>query len=486
MLICGLVGFIMLKFSPMYITGLLGIPFLIFFLNNPRFLFKLLMVTFFSGLSLPLLPGGLTLFHFLGVLYLGIVILGYAFRKQARVSPDGFTWSILVFSLVVLLVVFIRGFGFRFLGDDNWGGLRYVELFIMLALVLNAKATILTPLEWKKTILIGLLFTFIPFLSELLFIVSRGIIWHHYYFVNVQIATFGAFVRETAGHELVRLQSANRLGTFLLISSLFFLVHRPKKLFLFSAFYLAALLLIGLSGHRSGFFDLIFFPWIVGLIYFKKNVVQYLTVSTAGLVAVLILIYSVAIFLPLQFQRAVSWLPGIQVANIARDDAEGTLEWRFDVWDAAFLELRQNPDYLLIGKGLTYSSHEYMALEHSGRLYGNYSWAIITSTYHQGVISLLVILGIPGLIAGVLFLGLGLYDNRPSQINDSYDSDLKSVHMLVFAYTSLLVAKFFTIYGDVQVSWPVLCFWFIILDNLRYSSKLFSDEHERLSTKNNP
>ncbi len=465
----------------MFITVLLAIPMLIFFLNHQRLLFKAVIVTFFSGLTLPILPGGLTLFHMLALLYIVIVIVGYAFRKQTRVAPDGFTWSIIAFSTIVMLVVAVRGFGFRFLGDDNWGGLRYVELFILLGLVLNAKATILTPDEWRKTFLAGLGFTFIPFLSEVIFIVSGGLIWHHYYFVNVQIATIGAFVRETAGHELVRLQSANRLGSFLMITSLFFLIYKPKKLLVFSVLFLFAVLLIGLSGHRSGFFDLIVFPWIVGLVYFKKTLPRYLAVSTAGLFAALLMIYSIAPFLPLQFQRAVSWLPGIQVETVARDDADGTLEWRFDVWDMALLELRQNPEFFVIGKGLTYSSHEYMAMELSGRLYGNYLWAIITSTYHQGILSLLIILGIPGLIVGTLFLGLGLYLNRPSQLHRSFDQVLKSIHLLIFAYTSLIVAKFFTIYGDVQVSWPVLCFWFVILDNLRYSAKLFSDDNENSS-----
>ncbi len=453
----------------------------VFFLNNQRLLFKAVIVTFSSGLTLPLLPERLTLFHVLASLYIAIVIVSHAFRKQTRVAPDGLTGSIILFFLVLLMVIGVRGMGFRFLGDENWGGLRYLELFIMLGLLINAKAIILRQDEWRKTLIVGLLFTLVPFLAELVFLLSGGAIWRQYLFVNVNLMTMGAFLRDQAGHEMVRFQSANRLGGFIMITSLFFLLHKPRRVFLSISLYLFALLLIGFSGHRSGFFDLIFFPWIVGLIYFKKHLAKYLFISTAGLVAALVILYTTAALLPMPFQRAVSWLPGIQVNAVARQDADMTLQWRFEVWDAAFMELRQNPDFLLIGKGLTYSAREHLALGIAGNFFGSHMWAVITSTYHQGFISLLVILGIPGLIAGSFLLGLGLYYNRPAKINQEYDDVLSSAHLLFFAYTFLLVGKFYTIYGDIHVSFPVLFFWFLVLENLRYSSKVFSENNENIS-----
>jgi len=298
--------------------------------------------------------------------------------------------------------------------------------------------------------------------------------------VNIQVATLGAYVREVTGRELVRLQSANRLGSFLMILSMFFLVRSPKKLLASGGLYVSALFLIGISGHRSGFFDLLVFPWMVGFFYFKRHILQYIALSSIAFFAAVLFIYAVAPFLPLQFQRAVSWLPRIQVETVAMDDADGTLQWRFDLWDTAFLELRENPEFLLVGKGLTYSSDEYFAMEYAGPVYTNYMWAVITSTYHQGVISLLVILGIPGLIIGVAFLGIGLFYNRPGKINHAFDPDLKSVQLVIYAYLSLIIAKFFTIYGDLHVSWPVICFWFMLLENLRHSSKIFVAAHEEL------
>jgi len=167
-------GFVMLRISPMYAAAVLGIPVVIFFLNNQRLLFKSLVVTFFSGLTLPILPGSLNVFHVLALLFIAISIVNGAFRKEMRVPPDGFTRVTIAFLSCVLIVVYFRGFGFRILGDTNWGGLRYVELFIMVGVLLNSKSIVLTQKEWKNTLLVAFAFTFIPFFSELVFIVREG------------------------------------------------------------------------------------------------------------------------------------------------------------------------------------------------------------------------------------------------------------------------------------------------------------------------
>lgn len=466
--ICAMVAIIFRSFNPVYVLGLIGVPMVIFFLGKQKLLFQLVVVTFFSGLTVPGLPGGLYLTHVFALLYIGVAILAAALQKNNKNGNNVFSKVTLMFILLLAGIASVRGLGFRVLGDQNWGGQRYIEVFIMLLFLLNAKAVRLSEKEWNITLITALVFSSFPFLSELIFMISGGRIWQQYLIVNVNMATISSFMRDMTGNELVRFQSANRLGGFVMLLGVFFLLKRPRRLIVFITLYLLAFLLIGFSGHRSGLFDLLLFPWIAGMIYLKKHLFKYIALSSLGFLFLMGIVYSTASFLPLTFQRSVSWLPAIHVDDAAMRDAAGTMEWRLNLWDAALNELKDKPDYLFIGKGLTYSSDQYLALELSYQLNQHYMWGVITSTYHQGIISLLILTGIPGLILGTCFVLTGLQTNFPNQIENGNETIYTIVHLLIFSYVVLLVIKFYTVYGDLQVSWPQLCFWFSVLENFRY------------------
>src|SRR5690606_17037721 len=105
--------------------------------------------------------------------------------------------------------------------------------------------------------------------------------------------------------------------------------------------------------------------------------------------------------LPHNVQRTISWLPGIDISGAAAQDAEGTIRWRLDVWKEAIHHI---PDYFWIGKGFSYDANLYLASMTGYASYDAINWALVTGGYHNGYLSLLLLLGIGGLLTGLPLL----------------------------------------------------------------------------------
>jgi len=60
--------------------------------------------------------------------------------------------------------------------------------------------------------------------------------------------------------------------------------------------------------------------------------------------------------LPIPVQRSLSFLPISSIDPMAKLDAQGTLEWRIQIWKTVLPEV---PRYLLFGKGFAYNGTDY-------------------------------------------------------------------------------------------------------------------------------
>jgi O-antigen ligase len=189
--------------------------------------------------------------------------------------------------------------------------------------------------------------------------------------------------------------------------------------------------------------------------------VQYILALGVTALFGLFLVYSFAPLLPLPFQRALMILPNIEVSPEAHYSAMGTLDWRYQIWGEAVAEIRRNPDYLILGKGLTYSAREYQALMLFDYAYW---WAILTSTYHQGFLSLLIITGIPGLITGTCLIISGICEHGRTLMRfRSPSSPLFEVYRMILIYLALLFVKFFVIHGDINRYLPQLYYMLFVM-----------------------
>lgn len=276
------------------------------------------------------------------------------------------------------------------------------------------------------------------------------------------MSTFNSYLAEMRGADVVRFQTANRLAPFVIIASLVLYRMKTKSIF-YVVLYIFGVLLVGISGHRSVFIDLVFLSWVTFLISFWKQRWVYFLVSFFGGLVVIGSVYLFAADLPTNFQRAISFLPGISISEAARMDAMITIDWRLNLWNEGLTELQLNPMYLILGKGLTYSAAEYMALQ----LFDfHYWWAILTSNYHQGVLSLLIITGTPGLLFVVSFFGFTINEsirNVRKMIRIPFITDL---YLLLVLYFILLVFKYFVVYGDMTSSFIPICYTAFLLKQL--------------------
>lgn len=442
-----------------------AIPVAIFLISHQKLVCMLTLGTAFSGLVFPGLPATLTLHHLLVVFLIVIGVFGAALRKEHHPTPVYF-YLLIAIILNLLVVIYMRGAGFRFLGDGNWGGTRYVDIFLAIGFILFYRTVTLSPKDWRTFFFLFIGLSMLPILSEALFLLSNGRIYHHYYFVRMRTATLSAFVQEMGGEELVRFQSGNRTGVLLALVASFLFYNNTRRVLLPFLLFTAGLLLVGFSGHRSGLVDLVLVAWLVGFMICKANRNLYLQASALGVGLLFVFLYFIGPSLPIQFQRTLVFIPGIDWAFEAAFDADATWQWRLNLWNEGLRKLQTSPDFYLFGKGFTYSGAEYHALTLGRPGEYNYWFAVILSTYHQGVLSLLIGMGIPGLLLFTAFFAVAIWRHVRFSLRQWQDPLLQKAHRVVLIYFVVLVMKYYTVYGDLFVSLPPMAFWLVMLECL--------------------
>jgi hypothetical protein len=430
---------------------ILLMPLVVLFSSKPQWLFMLMLSVFFSGIRIPYLFADFNLFTLLALLFVAIGIadkLTRKVRKEINLSQLIPLW---LFILNLFIVISFRGAGFKIFGDENWGGMRYVLLLLSIFVYLNSNFVILTPKQWKRTILISFTFGLLPFLAEALFIFSAGTVTFHYIFFEFAGST-GLNIMDTLGDSggVGRLQTGRLAGESLIMLGLAFLYPR-KKYILLGCFFVLGLILISMSGHRMGIIRAFFITWFYGAVIYRKYLGRYFFVSGLLATSLILLIYLTAHFLPLSAQRMVSFLPGVNIDPIAEISAFGTTEWRLNMW---YYALQEIPEYIFLGKGYTFPSDTYFNLELEGLTENVRMWAIETSAYHNGMFSLLIGMGLSGLCIGT-FLLLSLIVRYFSLVLvDWSDPILYAIYLTVFCVLVVTIVFFFTLYGDVHISFP--------------------------------
>jgi hypothetical protein len=239
--------------------------------------------------------------------------------------------------------------------------------------------------------------------------------------------------------------SASGVSLYCLVMALYgvrgiFFARKPWRLFLF----VLSLLLIFLGGFRGQFFTV---ALIFGVMFFLEGLHRTRMLPLfifIGLLGFAILIPT-ASKLPFTFQRTIAFLP-LHLDSQARDSAQGTLNWRIQMWTAL---LPQVPKYLLLGKGLGISPEDFLMimgagapLAGSGQFDASQDPLALSYDYHNGPLSILIPFGIWGALA---FGWLMVISIRVLHDNYRYcDPELRSINLYLFAsFISILVAFLF-------------------------------------------
>jgi O-antigen ligase len=216
-------------------------------------------------------------------------------------------------------------------------------------------------------------------------------------------------------------------------------LHRPWRFITFAL--VAALGLLG--GFRS--FLLLFAIISLVQFYFEGlfRTRVFVLFSLAGVVCATLL-FAFADKLPGAVQRSISFLP-VQIDPAIRRDATGTLDWRLEMWREA---LPIVPKYLLLGKGYNFDGTDYY-LTMMGAERGiarSYDASMISSDYHQGILTLIIPFGIWGLLA---FLAFCVASLRVLYRNYRYGSpELRLINMFLLSYFTGRLLFYLILYGQ--------------------------------------
>ncbi len=146
--------------------------------------------------------------------------------------------------------------------------------------------------------------------------------------------------------------------------------------------------------------------------------------------------------LPMPVQRTLSFLP-IDVDPFARADAEGSTDWRLDMWKQLLPEV---PRHLIKGKGYGIDPTELYMANVSSINHGGEQSAIVAGDYHNGPLSVIIPFGAFGAAAFLWFLWACI-----RTLHQNYrhgDPSLRLINTLLLALFVTRAIMFFVVFGS--------------------------------------
>ncbi|HLH57247.1 MAG TPA: hypothetical protein VKY92_26945 [Verrucomicrobiae bacterium] len=436
--------------TPLESTSMVLISLILFLLLVPIMLkwhHEALIVSWNLALVAFFLPGAPAVGYLVGALSLLMAAAKRALLNEANAihCPSVSIPLLLLVGIVVFTAQQTGGIHARALGSDAWGAMRYFQVFGAIA---GYFAFISQPVAAHRAKLLTSLFFLsaaTSVLPVLIALAGSGMESLLVLFAQTSIAAdttiFGQDLQRYVGvmfmSQAVCWYMMLRFGIRGILD-----FGKPWRFGIF----LVVLGLGLLGGFRSFLITLVtvalFQFYFEGL--FRSRI--FLWFSLAGVVG-LTLLFAFSDRLPLVVQRSISFLP-VQVDPAVRRDAEGTWDWRWEMWRTA---LGLVPRYLLLGKGFNFDGTDaYLtALGAQRGMSTAYDAAIISGDYHQGILTLIVPFGIWGFLAFVAFCVASL---RVLYINYRYSPpEFRSLNTFLLAYFAGRLVFYCLFYGEFYI-----------------------------------
>jgi hypothetical protein len=411
-----------------------------------------LIIPFFGGLELQLaLFAALTVY--------GIMVSSV--RKQTFSMPQSLRF-LMGFALVVLVVVLVRGIGFRVLGSQAFGGKDYLRIFLPIGAMWGALKVPMTPKQVKTAALLYALAPIVPFMLQVLVLIQPRVASIFGAFVQLQAQyLFEALGDPMAGAStgLARVHAGSRLASGIWFATWCAFGLRGgsyrKNLYLVLP---TVLVLSALSGFRGSF---VILTATTGLLLFltSRNKIAFTLIGMATAVCVYVGLTVVGPSLPLNLQRTLSFLPRIEWDPRVVSSAAASVNWRLELWRYA---ARHIPDYLWIGRGLlledVYTVHAWRPWTY----YTTPEFFYATHSYHSGPLSLLLDTGVAGLLLFFLFqVNVVLEGWRwwRRTVTNTHNYFFRAALLLVTIWATVNLIVFYVIYGDLKymlTNWVIM------------------------------
>jgi len=393
------------------------------------------------------LPGLLPGWMPMACLGFAVAVGHYILNRERKflVAPS-VTWSLVFLGLVVAITAKFRGgLGFNALGNDAVGGKRYLWIWVAIVGYFALISQRIPPnkrMFYTALFLLGAATQAISFFS--------GYLGPVVYVLNIffpggnsaaqmqgapmaleNIERFGGLAAScvAVGYALVaRYGLEGALDFRRTWRPLLFLGVLTASLF---GGYRSLVILVGLT--------LVLVFCFEGLLRTRLMPVAVLGLILAGGLAV-----TFSDRLPLPVQRCLAVLP-LKLDPEARMSAEASSDWRIEIWKSL---LPQIPQYLFLGKGLTFDANDmamYTALGNNqvgGDVGGQLALA---GDYHNGPLSVIIPFGIWGCIAFLWFLAASI---QVLWANYKYgDPELKKANTFLLSYFIAKTIVFLFIFG---------------------------------------
>ena len=371
---------------------------------------------------------------------LGISVMQRTMDKNMRFIPaPQITLPLVCLALVVLATAKMTGIGLHTLGSPVMGGKKYVFLLagILGYFALTARripthqAGLYVALFFLggTVNVIGDLVSFIPSSFYFIFLIFPPDLYSFtgsqstMRFAGVSGASAAIFLYMLARHGIRGIFLAGkpwRMAAFMLFSTLVLMGGFRSTLLSLTLLFAILFYLEGL--HRTKLLPILAF---------------------SGIVAAIICL-PMANRLPNTFQRALSFLP-VNIDPAVRADAQASLDWRINMWKAL---LPQVPQHLLLGKGFAISQEDWQLMGSDSAFHSidpaEQSLAL-SGDYHSGPLSVILPLGIWGVIAFLWLLIAGAWALNHNRLYG--DPALQTINIFLLTAFVAKTIVFFFIFG---------------------------------------
>lgn len=424
------------------VLGILLFPLLL------RWHHTLLVAGWNAAIAPYLLPGQPDLWMLLVATSLPLTLLARTLDPNRRLTlVPSVAIPLLFIALVVIGTAVINGgAGFRSMGSELQGGRRYFAV-LMAAAGFFAMSWVPVPKDRRKLLAsCYFLAAGTAIFSDVAYVLGPSF-YFLYSLFPVGVAAFQIQADFSAGDTLVRFAGAS-IGAS---GCMFFMclhwgirgildLTRPWRLGLF-------MLAFGV-GLMGGFRSLVL---IVGSVFVIQFILEglhktrHLFVVLAATLTLVVVVTPFVDKLPRAAQRAISIIPGAPVDKSVVEDARISSDWRVEMWRVLWPEV---PQHFWEGKGYAMNASEFYLAQAAARrgILKDYEPFLISGEYHSGLLTLIIPLGVWGLLGFLLLLGAGI---RVLYRNYRYgDPEIKLINTLLLAYFLTKTLYYFGVFGS--------------------------------------
>ena len=393
------------------------------------------------------LPGSPPLWFVMTAVSLILSVSQRALDREMRfIQARSIAWPLVFLGAVVFITgYFTGGFGSRVFGSGQFGGKRYWFIFGSIAAFF---AIVARPIPREKASLyVGLFFLggLVDLMSVIIPVLPRELYWLALIF-PVSINDLGSLAFQARLQEgIPRFHglTAACSGLFFYMMARYGIRNMLSGANLWRFAALTVVLVLSLfGGFRS---SLILFGATFLFVFCFEGLWRtgYAGIFLAVLVLGMAALVPLANKLPLPIQRSLTILP-LNLSPLARYEAEGSSQWRLDIWAALLPEV---PKYLLVPKGLGIDGRELELTSDlvSRGLARSQDAVMLSGDYHNGPLSIVIPFGVWGCIGFIWFIAAC---TRALWLNHRYGPEsLRNVNTFLLAYFFARTAVFIFIFG---------------------------------------